>query len=227
MLRFFRTLRQKLLTENQFSKYLLYAIGEILLVVIGILIALQIDNWNEKRITKQREIKYITELNHNLKRNLRQFESFSSAQKELIHNMSKLIEYNRNGLKYHDSLGSYFRGISWLEQANLVTSSYQTMKATGLDIISSDSLRLKIVDLHEVQYGQYIDLVKDVGLSLYNTRVQPLSRKYHDLAMRFENRDYIDFLEDRIIWKKDLVMITDDLKKETELLIDQINAELD
>jgi hypothetical protein len=47
MLRFFRQIRQRLLTDNKFSKYLLYAIGEILLVVIGILIALQADFWNE------------------------------------------------------------------------------------------------------------------------------------------------------------------------------------
>ena len=54
MLRFFRQIRQRLLpiaigTDNKFSKYLLYAVGEILLVVIGILVALQIDNWNEER----------------------------------------------------------------------------------------------------------------------------------------------------------------------------------
>lgn len=49
MLRFFRKIRQHLLTDNKFNKYLLYAIGEILLVVIGILIAFQVDNWNEKR----------------------------------------------------------------------------------------------------------------------------------------------------------------------------------
>ncbi len=49
MLRFFRQIRQRLLTENKFSKYLLYAVGEILLVVIGILIALQVNNWNEER----------------------------------------------------------------------------------------------------------------------------------------------------------------------------------
>ena len=53
MLRFFRQIRQRLLTENKFSKYLLYAIGEILLVVIGILIALQVDSWNEERIQKK------------------------------------------------------------------------------------------------------------------------------------------------------------------------------
>lgn len=49
MIKFFRRIRQRLLQENQFSKYLLYAIGEIILVVIGILIALQVNNWNESR----------------------------------------------------------------------------------------------------------------------------------------------------------------------------------
>ncbi|WP_245603281.1 DUF6090 family protein, partial [Maribacter antarcticus] len=48
MIKFFRKNRQKSLTENKFSKYLIYAIGEIILVVIGILIALQVNNWNEE-----------------------------------------------------------------------------------------------------------------------------------------------------------------------------------
>jgi hypothetical protein len=48
MIKFFRKIRRQLFSENKFSKYLLYAIGEILLVVIGILIALSINNWNEK-----------------------------------------------------------------------------------------------------------------------------------------------------------------------------------
>jgi uncharacterized membrane protein YgaE (UPF0421/DUF939 family) len=54
MLRFFRQLRQRLLTQNRISKYLLYAIGEIVLVVIGILIALQVNNYSET--IKEREI---------------------------------------------------------------------------------------------------------------------------------------------------------------------------
>lgn len=47
MIKFFRKIRQRMFTENKFGKYLIYAIGEIILVVIGILIALQINNWNE------------------------------------------------------------------------------------------------------------------------------------------------------------------------------------
>lgn len=61
MIKFFRKIRQRLVTENplaeragKFSKYLIYAIGEIVLVVIGILIALQINNWNENRKTELR-----------------------------------------------------------------------------------------------------------------------------------------------------------------------------
>ncbi|MFD2915819.1 DUF6090 family protein [Psychroserpens luteus] len=50
MIKFFRKIRQKTLTEDKFGKYLTYAIGEIVLVVIGILIALQINNWNQDRI---------------------------------------------------------------------------------------------------------------------------------------------------------------------------------
>ena len=67
MIKFFRKIRQKLLTENRFSKYLFYAIGEIILVMIGILLALQVNNWNEIRKKEQTEIqlyqKIIADLN--------------------------------------------------------------------------------------------------------------------------------------------------------------------
>jgi ABC-type phosphate transport system permease subunit len=55
MPKFFRNIRQKLLNENKFSKYVIYAIGEIILVVIGVLIALQIDNWNDFEKNKRQE----------------------------------------------------------------------------------------------------------------------------------------------------------------------------
>ncbi len=60
MLRFFRQIRQRLITDNKFSKYLLYAVGEILLVVIGILIAFQVDNWNEEKNEQLRAQRGIT-----------------------------------------------------------------------------------------------------------------------------------------------------------------------
>lgn len=61
MIKLFRKIRQKLLTENKFSKYLIYAIGEVVLVVIGILIAISLNNWNiengnKKTVTKNSKI---------------------------------------------------------------------------------------------------------------------------------------------------------------------------
>lgn len=55
MLSLFRKIRQNLLAQNRATKYLLYALGEILLVVMGILIALQVNNWNEERKIKENE----------------------------------------------------------------------------------------------------------------------------------------------------------------------------
>lgn len=66
MLRFFRQIRQRLLTENRFGKYLLYAVGEILLVVIGILIALQVNSWNEALKEEQLAKKYLKSLKSDL-----------------------------------------------------------------------------------------------------------------------------------------------------------------
>ena len=62
MIKFFRRIRQRLLSENKFSKYLMYAIGEIVLVVIGILIALQINNWNENKKDNKLEANYYCRL---------------------------------------------------------------------------------------------------------------------------------------------------------------------
>jgi Family of unknown function (DUF6090) len=59
MIKFFRKIRQNMIKENRTSKYLLYAIGEIILVVIGILIALSINNWNENRKDKIKERNYL------------------------------------------------------------------------------------------------------------------------------------------------------------------------
>ncbi|MFK2818589.1 DUF6090 family protein [Flavobacteriaceae sp. LMIT009] len=66
MIKFFRKIRQSLLSENKISKYLLYAIGEILLVVIGILIALSINNWNQERKNKEKILAIFEEIQDNM-----------------------------------------------------------------------------------------------------------------------------------------------------------------
>ena len=69
MINFFRKIRKKMADDNKPLKYMRYAIGEILLVVIGILIALQINNWNQNRITSARESLLLKEINTEFKFN--------------------------------------------------------------------------------------------------------------------------------------------------------------
>lgn len=66
MIKFFRKIRQNMIKENRVSKYILYAIGEIILVVIGILIALQINNWNEEKKINKSISDHLTILKQNL-----------------------------------------------------------------------------------------------------------------------------------------------------------------
>lgn len=82
MLKFFRKIRQELLSDNQFSKYLLYAIGEILLVVIGILIALQINNWNEAKKDKAAELIALIDLKEEFETNHTNFIELLTYKKE-------------------------------------------------------------------------------------------------------------------------------------------------
>lgn len=88
MITFFRKIRQKLLAENRFSKYLLYAIGEIVLVVIGILIALQINTWSENQKIRAEEKKLIAGLIQNIEEDI---ENLRTVKK----NDSIFIDANR------------------------------------------------------------------------------------------------------------------------------------
>lgn len=67
MIKFFRKIRQNLLSEGKTGKYMKYAFGEIVLVMIGILLALQVNNWSESQKAKEKEEYYLTKLEENLK----------------------------------------------------------------------------------------------------------------------------------------------------------------
>ena len=149
MIKFFRKIRQRLLTENKFSKYFLYAIGEIVLVVIGILIALQINNWNEN----QKEIK----LEQGLLKNLAQENKANQASiKQLIHTVSNCYEANYSLMELFakDDLFLSTQNIDSLIFNSLEFDRYspsenvlQELLSSGkLDIIQSDSLKNTLFD---------------------------------------------------------------------------------
>jgi hypothetical protein len=91
MIKFFRKIRQRLLAENKFTKYLLYAFGEIVLVVIGILIALQINNSNEAKKERAREISYLRNLKADLHKEVENNERFATYHFEKAETCSLLL----------------------------------------------------------------------------------------------------------------------------------------
>ena len=108
MIKFFRHIRQNLIMENKTGKYLKYAIGEIILVMIGILLALQVNNWNESRKEKSREKAILTQLQTDFLSNLNQLDKKIGLKKEAINSALLLFKYidfeelrNKDSVDYH------------------------------------------------------------------------------------------------------------------------------
>jgi hypothetical protein len=150
MLRFFRQIRQRLLSDNQFGKYLLYAIGEILLVVIGILIAFQVDNWNELRKEQQIELSLLEELRSDLKFSKQDLEDVNRTNKEYLDAYYLIYNSIENDLAYNSALDTAFSYLDVWGQPYLSTMTYETIKTKGIDMIENDSLKKHIVEVYNL-----------------------------------------------------------------------------
>jgi type II secretory pathway pseudopilin PulG len=93
MIRFFRTLRQRLLAENRVSRYLLYAVGEIVLVMIGILLALQVNNWNQQREQQKTVNRFLASLVEDIKADTAQFRLASDQAIFRFHTGQQLLKW--------------------------------------------------------------------------------------------------------------------------------------
>lgn len=144
MIKFFRNIRQKMLTENKFSKYLLYAIGEIVLVVIGILIALGINSANETSKEKKLEQQLITRLHTEYSKNktlLKEQENVINNTRNASLELMKLMNTDISHLntKIMDSL--VFYTIEYRPYNPLTTTLTEITQTGKLDIISDQNLR--------------------------------------------------------------------------------------
>jgi hypothetical protein len=155
MIIFFRKLRQQLLAKNNTGKYLKYAIGEIVLVVIGILIALQINNWNEYQKDRNSEQLILTEIRDNLKYDLDDFESNIATLQNKNISSRALLEALEMDIPFHDSLGYYFSYLNAYPHFTCKKNGYGLLQSKGLDLIINNHLRNNITDLYEDRY-QYI-----------------------------------------------------------------------
>jgi hypothetical protein len=151
MIKFFRKIRQGLLSENKFSKYLVYAIGEIVLVVIGILIALQINNWNEYRKDRITEKEYLESLESELKRNLEEAENQININNQQLNN-GQFILKNINGDTIQSdskSLALAIQQVYYSYPINFTHDVWDELIATGnIGLIQNKSLKEKIAKFY-------------------------------------------------------------------------------
>lgn len=165
--------------ENKTGKYLKYAIGEIVLVVIGILIALQINNWNENRKSRTEERLLLLDLKEDLIRNKEQINVQVNQGHSSAKSIEKLIKVIKGKQVYHDSLQQYFHLSRTFPDPNVSTTSYEVLKNKGINIIQNKTLRKQIVDLYELSYSDMISKT----LRLEN-QIRPAAQEH--LVQNFE-----------------------------------------
>ncbi|PNQ73756.1 hypothetical protein C1T31_05325 [Hanstruepera neustonica] len=158
MIKFFRNIRKKLASENKAAAYSRYAIGEIVLVVIGILIALQINNWNEKRIKSNKETAILKNIHNEFKKNQKQLDSVLFEHRRVFNNCKKVIDLfpikSKPEQKVLDSLTVQ---LWWTYGGHTFNPSQTSISAlastSSFDIIKNDTLRDLLISWN--------DLVKD------------------------------------------------------------------
>lgn len=178
MIKFFRKIRQKLLSENKFSKYLLYAIGEIILVVFGILIALQINNWNQNRSERQVEKRLLLELYNNLEYNEQRLNLDIKEEFKSIHSVKQVLKILENRLPYQDSMDYHFDRSLYSPDIVLSSTAFKSIQSRGFDVIASDSLRNAIITLFENDYGFLLSQTVRLEDQFWPSSLLPLLHKH-------------------------------------------------
>jgi hypothetical protein len=153
MIQFFRKIRKSLIAKNSLSKYLMYAVGEIILVVIGILIALSINNWNSEQNRKNAEkviinqlIADLTKSQTELKEVIESFEDRAKASAMVCHAFFKKAVPN-------DSIYPYMR-------LPLGTATFSPTLGTARSIINSGNLTLIKSDDLKNKITTYVEVVE-------------------------------------------------------------------
>lgn len=151
MIKFFRKIRLKLLSESKFSRYLIYAIGEIILVVIGILIALQINNWNENRKSSEIRINYYEQILQDLAKDTTYINGYITY---LESNISKYQNYLEK-LPEAESTKDIIPLLATLQwdfiYTDFNTNTIESLISTGDIKLMPDQIRNGLLDLRTAQ----------------------------------------------------------------------------
>lgn len=154
MLLVMRKLKQSYFNNNEFRKYLLYALGEMALVVIGILIALQIDNWNAENVQQETLKNYLRTISRNIDSDLVSLDEIRAQRISDYEQGVRWMNFDRRGDSYSVSeaifAGDLINRAATLRQFNASSSGYEALKGSGtLDQMQGTDIERLVYDYYD------------------------------------------------------------------------------
>lgn len=156
MIKLFRHIRRSLINENKMGKYFKYAIGEIILVVIGILIALQINNWNQQRLNNKKETSYLKEIKTSLEADILKISdvlNFNITKDSIVKNLMRIFEAeltNDERLKIIEAYSTPFTNYEFFKPNTTTWNNF--ISAENINLIENKDLRIKLMEYYSFDY---------------------------------------------------------------------------
>ena len=203
MTHLFRRIRQQLLGEGKTGKYLKYAIGEIVLVVIGILIALSINNWNEWKKERLLEVNTLKEIKNSIINDSIELNAGVDNYDRSTYKLERmLVEFNDNSKTIEKIVDSLPSAIPFIH-VEFYMSGYKLLEARGMDIISNEKLRNTIAQYYESDLKWY-----EFSLGKYESELKGLNDKwlyenYYGIYSRHE--DFVPYNKKALMMDEELI----------------------
>jgi len=151
MITFFRKIRQSLLKQNKVTRYLIYAGGEIMLVMVGILLALALNEWNSQRKNQAYLSVMLQEIHKDLIAD--QYFIYSAIEPRQKYAEDGLETMTRSlhtsAMASLDSIENGYFKMKSIYQLTTTSGSYDALKEKGLEIVQNDSLRISLFEFYE------------------------------------------------------------------------------
>lgn len=194
MFSFLRRTRKKILMKNDSRKYIGYAVGEIVLVVIGILIALGINGWNEDRKERMLEQEILVQIRENLNKDRKALSGIIANANRAVYASEKVMElYEKN--ETSDSLKYWLGNIVQFDRFLPLTNAYEVLKSKGLDLVSNKELRFKL----GTYYDDQAQIITNANEDLKQTFVDDWLPVMKAGVVDFEFKKYV-ILEDESVF---------------------------
>jgi hypothetical protein len=193
MIPFFRKIRKKMANDNRPLMYMRYAVGEIVLVVVGILIALQINTWNEERKAQRMEYVALSELKKNIEADLIKMDSVAILTNQRIKSIRIIIHSMSINQKYHDSLNTHFGWAMVYDDMPFHKGAYESLKSSGSQLVNDETLRFEISNYYDYSIYQMEDGFREARDDFYNYMLAYLRQEFKyfsDIDRIAEPRDF-------------------------------------